>query len=99
MSVLQVVPLTILLVRWSVLQKVKVAQSCPTLCDPMDYTVMEFFRLEYWGGEPIPSPVDLPDPGIQSDSPALQVDSLPAEPQGSSRMLERVAYPFSSGSS
>ena len=37
MSVLQVVPLTILLGRWSVLQKVKVAQSCPTLCDPMDY--------------------------------------------------------------
>ena len=27
---------------------------------------------EYWSGEPIPSPVDLPDPGIQPGSPALQ---------------------------
>ena len=30
----------------------------------------------------MPSPVDLPDPGIEAGSPALQVDSLPAEPQG-----------------
>ena len=30
----------------------------------------------------IPSPRDLPDPGIESGSPVLQVDSLPAEPQG-----------------
>ena len=29
-----------------------------------------------------PSPGDLPDPGIELGSPALQVDSLPAEPQG-----------------
>ena len=37
---------------------------------------------EYWTGKPIPSPRDLPNPGIKSRSPALQVDSLPAEPQG-----------------
>ena len=30
--------------------KVKVAQSQPTLCDPMDYTVHEFCKLEYWTG-------------------------------------------------
>ena len=30
--------------------KVKVTQSCPTLCDPMDYPVMEFSRPEYWSG-------------------------------------------------
>ena len=29
---------------------VKVAQSCPSLCDPMDYTVMEFSTPEYWSG-------------------------------------------------
>ena len=29
-----------------------------------------------------PSPEDLPNPGIEPRSPALQVDSLPAEPQG-----------------
>ena len=34
---------------------------------------------EYWSEEPIPSPGDLPDPGIKPESPALQVDSLPAE--------------------
>ena len=30
----------------------------------------------------IPSPGDLPNPGIKSRSLALQVDFLPAEPQG-----------------
>ena len=41
-----------------------------------------FSRQEYWSGEPIPSPGDLPDPGIESRSPALQVNSLPAELPG-----------------
>ena len=34
---------------------------------------------EYWSGYPIPSPVDLPNPGIEPEFPALQVDSLPTE--------------------
>ena len=34
---------------------------------------------EYWSGYTVPSPVDLPDPGIEPGSPALQVDSLPTE--------------------
>ena len=42
---------------------------------------MEFSRPEYWSGEPFPSPEDLPNPGIELRSPALQADSLPAEPQ------------------
>ena len=37
---------------------------------------------EYWSGEPIPYPGDLPDPGIELGSPALQLDSLPAELPG-----------------
>ena len=37
---------------------------------------------EYWSGEPIPSPADLPDPGIELGSPALQADSLPTELSG-----------------
>ena len=53
-------------------------QSCPTLCDPT-----EFSRPEYWSGWPFPSPGDLPNPGIKPRSPALQADSLPAEPRGS----------------
>ena len=40
---------------------------------------MEFSKPEYCSGKPIPSPVDLPDPGIRLGSPALQVDSLPTE--------------------
>ena len=113
-----------------------VAQSCPTLCDPMDCSspdssvlkdspgkrspctdpldlfmgilsmkIMLFSRgpfqprdqtqvsrmaggfftswatreaQEYWSGQPIPSPGDLPNPGIKLGSPALQKDSLPA---------------------
>ena len=42
---------------------------------------MEFSRPEYWSGWPFPSPGDLPSPGIEPRSPALQADSLPAEPQ------------------
>ena len=37
---------------------------------------------DYWSGQPIPSPTDLPNPGIKPGSPALQADSLPAELQG-----------------
>ena len=37
---------------------------------------MGFSRQEYWSGLPFPSPGDLPDPGIESGSPALQADSL-----------------------
>ena len=44
---------------------------------------MEFSRPEYWSGQPFPSLGDLLNPGIKPRSPALQVDSLPAEPQGS----------------
>ena len=43
---------------------------------------MEFSRLEYWSGQSFPSPGDLPNPRIKPRSPALQADSLPAEPQG-----------------
>ena len=46
---------------------------------------MEFSRQEYWSGLPFPPPGALPDSGIKPASPvspALQVDSLPAEPLG-----------------
>ena len=41
-----------------------------------------FSRQEYWKGQCFPSPGDLPDPGIEPGSPALQADSLPAELSG-----------------
>ena len=40
---------------------------------------MGFSRQEHWNGLPFPSPGDLPQPGIEPGSPALQADSLPTE--------------------
>ena len=40
---------------------------------------MGFSRQEYWSGLPLPSPGDLPNPGIEPRSPALQEGSLPTE--------------------
>ena len=48
---------------------------------------MGFSRREYWSGLPFPSPGDLPDPGIESRSPALQADALPSEPPGKPHAL------------
>ena len=40
---------------------------------------MGFSRQEYWSWLPFPSPGDLPDPGIEPGSPALQANTLPSE--------------------
>ena len=64
----------------------EVAQSCLTLCDPMNCVAhqappsMGFSRQEYWSGLPFPSPGDLPDPGIEPRSAALEADALTSEP-------------------
>ena len=63
-----------------------VAQSCPTLCDPVDCSppdssvhgslqarILEWIAISFSG--------DLSDPGIKPGSPALQADSLPSELQ------------------
>ena len=53
----------------------KSLQSCPTLCNPMDYIAhqaplsMGFPRQEYWSGLPFPTSGDLPNPGIEPLSP------------------------------
>ena len=55
----------------------EVAQSCLTLCDPMDSSLhqappsMGFSRQKYWNGLPFPSPGNLPDLGIKPRSPAV----------------------------
>ena len=41
-----------------------------------------FSRQEYWSGLSFPSPGDLPDPGIEPGSPALEADALTSEPLG-----------------
>ena len=63
----------------------EVAQSCPTLCDPMDCSlpgssIHGIFqaRILEWGA--ISFSRDLPDPGIEPGSPALQADTLLSEP-------------------
>ena len=57
--------------------KVKVAQLCPTLRPHGQQSTRvlfpwDFSRQGYWSGLPFPSPGDLPDPGIEPGSPALQ---------------------------
>ena len=44
-----------------------------------------FSKQKYWSGLPCPPPGDLPNPGIEPRSPALQADSLPSEPPGKPR--------------
>ena len=63
-----------------------VAQSCPTLCDsPPGSPVHGILQARILEWAAIPSPVDLPDPGIEPGSPAaLQADSLLTEPPGKS---------------
>ena len=80
--------------------EVKVAQSCLTLCELVDYTVHGILpaRIPQWVA--FPSPGDLPNPGIKPRSPALWADSLPAEPQakpkntgvGSLSLLQRIFW-------
>ena len=53
-------------------------------------------RQEYWSGLPCPPPGDLPNPGIKPRSPALQVDSLPTEPQRKPMKEKRYQYYFTS---
>ena len=67
--------------------KVLVAQSCLTLCDPMDCSLPNssvhgilLARILEWVA--ISFSRDLPDPGIEARSPALQVNALPSELRG-----------------
>ena len=64
-------------------RSVKVTQSCPALCDPMDYTVHELLQARILEWVAIPFSRGSFQPRDQTPrSPALQSDSLPAEPQG-----------------
>ena len=64
-----------------------VAQSSLTPCDPRDYSPpgplsMVSPKQEYFSELPFPSPGDVPDLGIETRSPTLQMDSLLSEPPG-----------------
>ena len=61
-----------------------VTQSCPTLYNPMDCSPpgSSFHGQEYWNGLPCSPPGDLPNPGSEPGSPALQAGSFSSEPPG-----------------
>ena len=60
---------------------------------------MGFSRQGYWSGFPFSSLGDLPDPGIEPQSPALQVDSLLSEPPGKPNVQSGGVKKASRGSS
>ena len=82
--------------QWTIIQSLKAVKDCYMLCvlsrsvvsnSATPQTVarqaplsMGFSRQDDWSGLPCPPPGDLPNPGIEPRSPALQVDSLPSEP-------------------
>ena len=54
---------------------------------------MGFSRQEYWSGLPFLSPEDLPNPGMEPGSPALQADALPSEPPGAAAAAKSLVSP------
>ena len=51
---------------------------------------MGFSRQEYWSGLPFPSPGNLPNPGIEPRSLALQADALTSEPPGKQGLTKYI---------
>ena len=64
-----------------------VTQLCPTLwdllnCSPLGSSVLRILQTRILEWVALPTPEDLPDTGIKSGSPTLQVDCLLSEPPG-----------------
>ena len=77
---------------------VPVAQSCPTLCDPTDYSlsgssVHGIFQASILEGVAMPSSRGLPQPGIRAGSPALQAGSLLTEPPAVTWPPQKLGLP------
>ena len=80
--------------------KVKIAQSCPTLCDPMDHTVHGILqaRILEWVAFPF-SKVIFPIQGLNPGLPHCRRILYQLSHKGNPRILEWVTYSFSSRSS
>ena len=75
----------------SVKVKVLVTLSCPVLCNHMDCSPPGSSCLEFpRRGLPFPPPGDLPDPGTEPMSPALQAESITSEPPGNNQNPHRA---------
>ena len=83
-------------------KKVKVTQSCLTLCDPMDCIDHGILQARILEGVAFPFSRGSSQPGVEPKFPTLQVDSLTAELQGKPKNTGvgslSLLQPFSSGS-
>ena len=68
------------------------ALKIPWTEEPGRLQSMKFSRQEYWSGLPFPSLGDLPDPGIETRSPALQADALSSELLGKPLYIYKTAF-------
>ena len=95
--------LCLLFICWNCAwKKVKVTMLWSVWLSAAPWTVahqappsMGFPRQEYWSGLPFPSPGDIPNPGIEPRSPALQADTLTSEPPGNCAYLQLFLIPYS----
>ena len=78
--------------------KCKLLSHVQLFATPWTIQSMEFFRPEYWSELPFPSPGDLPNPGVNPGLPHCRQIIYQLSHKGSPRILEWVAYPFSSES-
>jgi len=77
------------------------AQSCPALCNPIDCSppgssVHEIFQARILELVALSFAGDLPNPGLEPGSPALQADSLSTELQGQPQLTKKLSSKFSS---
>ena len=78
------------MIKWKSLSRVRLFAT------PWTIQAMEFSRPGHWSGWPFSSPGGLPNPGIEPKTPALQMDSLPAEPSGKPYNMIRAFSKFPS---
>ena len=81
------VTLSFFICYYNLYRKKDSPKTCPTLATPWTVACqaplsLGFSKQEYWSGLPCPPPGNLPDPGIEPRSPALQEDSLLTELSG-----------------
>ena len=78
---------------WALVSEWKPVSHVRLFVTPWPIQSMESSRPDYQSGQPIPSPADLPDPGIEPGSPAPQADSLPTKLLGKPGS-GYIQYPF-----